>query len=192
MNTLISPFKRLFLEADEAPDSGPPSMDAPTEEAPADAPDMAPDTMDASPDLNEGPPDLGGMDDETDDMFDDSGGETGGEEKPDENLNIDEKISAIMNRSLYQKFLTLLNTIGVQISTIKNNSDVLFNISDDIVDVNESLKKLDENVRLYLSNQFEDENYSQNLLFFNKCVNLLKLLGEAFDKGISKGLRGSE
>jgi len=118
--------------------------------------------------------------------------EEGAEENPDDklkNLGLDEKISAIMNMNLYQRYLSLLNTIGGQLTMIKNNSDILHTLSADSLDIVESLKKLDENIRLYLKNSFLNENYSKNLLFFNKCLNLLKLLNDVFDSNVKKGIK---
>lgn len=94
-----------------------------------------------------------------------------------------------MNMQLYQRYLSLLNTITGQLTTVKNNSDVLYGISPDSLDIIEQLKKLDENVRLYIKNSFLHENYSKNLLFFNKCLNLLQLLNVEFDKVIQKGIK---
>ena len=62
----------------------------------------------------------------------------------DNNLELDEKISSILNMNLYQRFLTLLNTIGSQLTMIKNNSDILFTLSKDSLSIIEKLKKLDE------------------------------------------------
>ncbi len=204
MNKPLSLFERVLVEApDDAPDM--PTPDEVTPEASPPPPDLDDTTggMDA-PDIGgedsramDAPPDLAGPDEMMEDDlggdgggFDDSSSEDSGD--PKESLNVDEKISTIMNQNLYQKFLTLLNTIGIQISSVKNNNDVLFAISPEITDTVESFKKLDENLRLYLTNQFEYENYSQNLLFFNKCVNLLKLLNDILDKSLSKGIRGME
>lgn len=133
------------------------------------------------------PPDLG-EDDLTDDNYTDDGTD---EENPKsgEPLQLDGKVSAIMNQRLYQQFLALLNTINNQIVTMKDNNDVLYILSPDTIDTLSSLKKLDENVRLYLKNCFENENYSKNLLFFNKCINLLHLINNAFAKDIRKGIK---
>ena len=94
--------------------------------------------------------------------------------------------------NLYQRYLTLLNTNGSQLTMIKNNSDILFTLSKDSLSIVEKLKKLDENIRLYLKNSFLHENYSKNLLFFNKCLNLLKILNDIFDKEVRKGIKGTE
>lgn len=182
-------------------------------EAPGD--DVPPDMVDAPPDVpegaeNDGPPDMptddiGGddgmsLDDGPPDMPDEFGGDefgtddmsADGSENPDDqlqNLGLDEKISAIMNMNLYQRYLSLLNTIGGQLTMLKNNSDILHSLSADSTEIIESLKKLDENIRLYLKNSFLNENYSKNLLFFNKCLNLLKLLNDVFDSNVKKGIR---
>lgn len=188
MSTL---FQQLFIEApEEAPD-------LPDVTQPTDPPDMSMSDDTAAPDMNDPPsmddsPDIGDM--SSPDMGDGSDEYNMGDsnqEQPSQELNIDEKISAIMNQRLYQKFLTLLNTINVQLSVIKNNSDIFATLSPDVETI-ESLKRLDENIRLYLNNQFQDESYSQNLLFYNKCLNLLKMLIDIFDKKIRKGMRAIE
>lgn len=187
----------------EAPGEDPPDVqpDVPSE-GESSPPDMTDDTGSGSdpPDMSDaggaisadddGPPDMGG-----DEGFDDGSGfddtsssEEGSDGNTDNNLGLDEKISAIMNMNLYQRFLSLLNTIAGQLTMLRNNSDILYTLSSDTIDTVESLKKLDENIRLYLKNSFLNENYSKNLLFFNKCLNLLKLLNDVFDKNIKKGI----
>lgn len=166
------------MEAEE--DDAPPDMeipaDAPEEdvEAPVDDPAVTEEPMD------EDPPDFT---DEVGDAPEFSPEEDTGEEA---SLDINEKISTILNRNLFQRFLSLVNTIRIQISSIKSNSDIIFSSSNIAADVLSGLEKLDENIHYYLSNQFENENYSQNLLFFNKSINLLSLLNEDLDKSISK------
>lgn len=123
-----------------------------------------------------------------DETFDDAGTGEQDDGNTDGDLGIDDKVSAIMNMNLYQRFISLLTSIGSQITSIKNNSDVLYTLSEDSVDIVDSLKKLDENIRLYLKNTFINENYSKNLLFFNKCLNLLKLLNDVFDEKVRKGI----
>lgn len=123
-----------------------------------------------------------------DETFDDDGAGEQDDGNADGDLGIDDKVSAIMNMNLYQRFISLLTSIGSQITSIKNNSDVLYTLSEDSVDIVDSLKKLDENIRLYLKNTFINENYSKNLLFFNKCLNLLKLLNDVFDEKVRKGI----
>lgn len=191
----LSMFEKFLYEApgDDPPDA--PQADSPPDvpaEAPADSgPPDIPD--DAGADVaDDGPPD---MPPDGEDGFGDEGGfgdeETsdGGEgnENP-EDLGLDDKVSAIMNMNLYQRFLSLMNTIGAQLTMLRNNGDVLYTLSSNSLDTVESLKKLDENIRLYLKNTFLNENYSKNLLFFNKCLNLLKLLNDVFDKNIKKGI----
>lgn len=172
----------------EAPgDAGPPDI---ADEGPPDLPDdggaAAPPDI---PDMGMGD-DLGAMGDPNDPMagFGDPDQEQQ-EQDPNQKMELDEKISAIMNQQLYQRFLALLNTLTNQLSSIKNNSDILFSVSKESIDLVDQLKKLDENIRLYLKNSFLHENYSKNLLFFNKCLNLLKLLNDEFDRVIQKGIR---
>ena len=191
-------FERFLFEApgDDPPDAqmadtGPPEMpdDAADTASPPDMPDLGGDDTGGGDDG--GPPDLGGNDDFGGFGGDEEGANDEGNDEGDDNnsLELDEKISAIMNMQLYQRYLSLLNTITGQLTTVKNNSDVLYSISPDSLDIIEQLKKLDENVRLYIKNSFLHENYSKNLLFFNKCLNLLQLLNVEFDKVIQKGIK---
>jgi len=192
MSKELSLFQQIIYEApgDENP---PPDIGSgePSPDIPEDPPDI---DMSAGDDTGGGsvedPPDIGMGDEEG---YGDPGEEYGGENQEGEpELNVDEKISAIMNMNLYQRYLSLLNNIGNQLSVIKNNSDMLFTLSNESLDIISSLKKLDENIRLYLSNYYMDESYSKNLLFFNKCINLLKLLNDIFDKNIRKGIKEIE
>lgn len=192
----LSMFEKFLYEApgDDPPDVQPAADSAP--DVPAEAPDDSgpPDIPDdaGADTADDGPPDMppdgedgfddGGFGDEGTDV---SGGE--GDNDP-ENLGLDDKISAIMNMNLYQRFLSLMNTIGGQLTMLRNNGDMLYTLSPESLDIVESLKKLDENIRLYLKNTFLNENYSKNLLFFNKCLNLLKILNDVFDKNIKKGI----
>lgn len=194
----LNMFEKFLYEApgDDPPDvqqatESPPDVPTDTPADTGDPPDIPDDAGDA-PAIDDGPPDMqdDGFGDDV--GYDDTGGgeeegSEGGEENPN-NLGLDEKISAIMNMNLYQRFLSLLNTIAGQLTMLKNNSDVLFSLSTDSLETIEQLKKLDENIRLYLKNSFLNENYSKNLLFFNKCLNLLKLLNDVFDKNVRKGI----
>lgn len=163
----------------EAPGEDPPDMpDLPSATGPPDAgggdlPDM---------------PDLGGGDGGDFGGFDNEDNAGDGEEQG-QNLELDEKISAIMNMNLYQRYLALLNTIDGQLSMIKGNSDVLYTLSPESIEIIGDLKKLAENVRLYIKNNFLHANYSVNLLFFNRCLNLLKLLNDQFGGNIQKGIK---
>ena len=199
MEQETSMFDRIFLEA-----PGDPPPDMPADATPTDTGEDAPPEMDMSgdePDMGD-PPDMGG-DDISGDPPDlgeegDFGGEDQGmedqpeEEDPNANLEFDEKISRIMNMNLYQRYLALLNNIGGQLTMLKDNSDTLYAVSEDSIDIIAALKKLDENVRLYLKNYFIQENFSKNRLFFDKCLNLLNLLNEIFQKKIEKGLKHVE
>lgn len=176
-------------EASAAPDI---SDDAAAQDGPPDLPDTTDDTDAGDAAGDDGPPDIGGADDAGNDDFEDTGnydGETNNNGEQQKELKLDGKVSAIMNMNLYQRFLTLLNTINSQLSMIKNNSDMIYALSPEAPDIIGSLKKLDENIRLYLDNIFVNENYSRNLLFFDKCLNLLKLLNDAFDGSIQKGIK---
>lgn len=195
-------FTQFLYEApgdDPPPDAG---DNMSTEVEDPSPPDMASEDMGF-----DSPPDIGGDDMGMDDMgggFDDSPPDMGEEgfgseegdgqtaEDPNEAMQLDDKVSAIMNQRLYQKYLSLINRISNEISQIKNNNDILYSISPDSLDIIESLNKLDENIHLYLKNNFMNEDYSKNLLFFNKCINLWPLLNKVFDKKIKSGIRNSE
>ena len=209
MNDKLSLFDRVIFEApgDDPPPDIPTEGSPPPDNSPpdmnediSDPPDLQGGEGDSPPDIDNGvdpngPPDMGGDEfadgDQEDQGFDD-GADEDNEEDPNQNFSFDEKISGIMNIRLYQRFLSLLNNIGGQLSMIKNNSDMLYTLSNDSLNIIESLKKLDENVRLYLTNYFLNENYSKNLLFFNKCLNLLELLNIIFEKNIQKGIKSME
>lgn len=204
MDEALDLFEKFLYEApgDDPPDipaggTGPPDM--PPDSAGADdgaPPDMA-DDAGADPPEDGGdpdaPPEMGGDDgtfDGGDDAFGDETGEDGGEQGEDgqQDIGLDDKVSSIMNMQLYQRFLSMLNNIGSELTMCKVNNDVLYTLSPASMEIVPALKKLDENIRLYLKNAFIHENYSKNLLFFNKCLNLLKLLNDVFDKAVRKGV----
>lgn len=193
MGTPLDLFQQsLFLEAPG--DEGEASTDAQPTDPPADdAPPDIPDTVGTESD-NDAPPDMP-EEDPSDDGLGDTGfddGQQQEEEDPNKTMKLDAKVSTVMNVNLYQRYLTLLNTINTQLSMIKNNGDMIYTLSDQTSSIIASLKKLDENVRLYMSNIFLEENYSRNLLFFNKCLNLLKLLNDSFDASIQKGIKDKQ
>jgi hypothetical protein len=188
-------FEQVLYEAPE--DDAPPDLQPAEDTAPDSPPDLSVDDTPTDNDTGggpeaSGPPDLE-MDNEgegegEDVSYDDE--DDTAEGTPQEDLGIDEKISNIMNMNLYQRYLTLLTNVGNQLSSVKNNSDALITLAPKSIDIITSLEKLDENIRLYIDNYFVKENYSKNLLFFNKCLNLLKLLNDTFDKNIRTGIRG--
>lgn len=193
MGTPLDLFQQsLFLEAPG--DEGEASTDAQPTDPPAnDAPPDIPDDVGTESD-NDAPPDMTD-EDPSDDGLGDTGfddGQQQEEEDPNKTMKLDAKVSTVMNVNLYQRYLTLLNTINTQLSMIKNNGDMIYTLSDQTSSIIASLKKLDENVRLYMSNIFLEENYSRNLLFFNKCLNLLKLLNDSFDASIQKGIKDKQ
>lgn len=173
-------------------DTGPPDMPEDTGD------DDMPDIGDGEDDADDGPPDIGDEDDYGGGDDEGYGGDEGGdenEEGKDENkdLHLDDKVSAVMNMTLYQRFLSLLNTISSHQSMINTNSDVLYTINPQAFNDNQkALSKLEENIRIYLTDLFVNENYSKNLLFFNKCLNLLKLLDDTFGRNIRKGVKDIE
>lgn len=170
-------FEQLIFS--EAPEDEP----VPSDTGPPDIPDDQPPELDVGGE--DQPPEL--ADDAGDDFgmdgVDDQVGEDGEGEAP---VEISEKISTAMNYRLYQRFLTLSNTVSGQLTTIKSNSDLVHSTSPKAMAVIEPLGKLGENIRLYLINNFLDSNYSQNLLFYNKCLNLLKLLNDIFSSELGK------
>ena len=193
MGTPLDLFQQsLFLEAPG--DEGEASTDAQPADPPADdTPPDIPDDAGTESD-NDAPPDMPD-EDPSDEGLGDTGfddGQQQEEEDPNKTMKLDAKVSTVMNVNLYQRYLTLLNTINTQLSMIKNNGDMIYTLSDQTSSIIASLKKLDENVRLYMSNIFLEENYSRNLLFFNKCLNLLKLLNDSFDASIQKGIKDKQ
>ena len=192
-------FEQYLFEApgdDPTPDipddSTPPDMpeDTPAEDGTEDAPTDDGGMPDISTD-DEPPPDMddGGFGDTDEDMgYGDDDLDINGESDTN-NMGLDEKVSAIMNMNLYKRFLSMLTTLSTQQASIKNSGDIIYAISPQITEISKSLKKLEENIRLYLKNNFLNENYSKNLLFFNKCINLLKLLDDSFDSIVRKGVK---
>ena len=162
-------FEKYFYEAPE--DESPPDDNTgnESEQTSNDPPDT---TDDGAPDMND-----------FDDNLDNS--------NISQDLHLDDKVSAIMNMNLYQRYLSLLTTIKTQLTMIRDNNDILRTLSPDSLNIVDSLKKLEENINLYIKNNFTHENYSKNLLFFNKCLNLLKLLNDVFDKDINSGIKGN-
>lgn len=196
-------FSRWMFEADDAPpdinlgsdqgdDSPPPDIgdDLSNEQGSDDMP----------PDLNMD--DTGGDFDDTsfgDEGMDDAGfgedesgegDDSNNQEDNPDNMNLPEKVSAIMNNQLYQRYLSMLNSVGTQISQMTDNGDVLFSLmKDGYSELLNKFKKLDENIKLWMKNNFINSDYSKNLLFFNMCLNLQSLLNESFNKKIKKGVK---
>ena len=197
-------FEKFLMEADDAPDLQPDTAppDIPNEgdvgTTMDDPPDMGnPDDVGDMGDIGEDPPEMGmddtgndfGMDDQGDDSSDSEEDQNDGMDlNQDGNIGLDDKVSAILNNTLYQKYLSLLSNISQELSSIRNNNDIVYALSDDASSIVDSLNRLDENIRLYMKNSFQNENYSKNLLFFNKCLNLLKLLNDSFNSSIKKGM----
>ena len=180
-------YKFLF----EAPgDEDEATTEAPEETPPADdnPPDMGDDVAADEPMDDEGgldgPPDIGDDFGDEDSFTDDTGEDT-------QNLTIDEKISSILNVNLYKNYLSLLSDIGTQLNTIKNNIDIFQAISDKTEETVTAIKNLDKNLRTYMMDTFQDERYENNMLFYNKCKALYKLLNEKFEKDIRKSIKSS-
>lgn len=172
---MLNFFESVLLEAegDSIPDiPEEPSVD----NIPPDVADDVPDIPDDQ--IIDDPPDVDT--DYNDINIDDNMSD----EETVEDLNINEKISVVMNSNLYQKFLSLIVVISDHISIIKDHRDEIYSIAPNAIGIEESLKKLRENINLYLANNFINNNYSSNLLFFNKCSNLLNLLDNDFSNNI--------
>jgi len=174
----------------EAPGDDPPveetetPPDVPADPPAEDPPDINPDEEAPADDMGDDPPpDIGDMD---------GSEETPEEENPLNNKDIGEKLSSVLNANLYQSYLELLTQIDSQLTSIKNNSDLLYTLSNETADIVNSLRKLDENLRLYISNSFMNNRYEKNLLFYNKCKNLCKLLNDKFDIAIHKGIKETQ
>lgn len=189
-------FEKVFFEADDVPpDMGGAQPAAPPAGDGGGGMDVAPDMAGgASDDFGMG--DAGGPPD-MEDPGEDFGGEEpqGQEEDPEndpKNMKFDDKISNVMNMNLYQRFLSMLNSISSQVNTIKDNADIIGALTKNASELLPGLQKLDENIRIYLSDFFVSENYSKNLLFFNKCLNEYNLHREIFTKEIKKATRNVE
>lgn len=176
-------FEQVLLEEGEE--------DAPADDVAAegsDPPDMG---EDVESDFGGDSGDFGGGDDFGSDFGDDSGGDSSGEEGDDKEPSFGEKISNVLNSKLYQRYLSLLNRVENEILSIKNNLDVFNIICQKSAESVEVLKKLSENIRIYLNEFFLKENYSKNLLFFNKCINLYKLTNDRIVK-LMKNVKDDE
>ena len=174
-------------------------------EAPGDDPEVAPDATQseepaevadepaADDNMNDGvddtPPDSGPPD-ITDDSFDDTGFDSDiSEDDGAPEMKFGDKVSSILNAGLYQNYLELVSNISSQLSTIKTNSDILYAITDDMEIIIESLRKLEENIRIYIDTFYINKRYEENLLFYNKCKNLNRLINDKFDQAIHKGIK---
>ena len=181
-------FEKYLFEA-PADESEPPTVDDSPAQEDSDPPQLDDDGTGDFGGGDESEPDMS-MDDSGSDFSDDNNEDNGDpQENETKNMKLDAKVSAIMNMNLYQRFLSLLNNIGNELTMIKANSDILYTVSNESIDIIDKLKKLDDNIRIYLKNYFLNEDYSRNLLFFNKCLNMLKILNDIFDKNVHKGMR---
>ena len=184
-------FKKFLYEApgDDPPDVATTSNDQ-TDPPPVPdegADDSGPPEINDNPDdIDTGPPEIND-DVGTDDTFGEDPMATDEEQQPE--LELNEKISAIMNMNLYQRYLELLSNINSEISQMKDNSDMLYAITPSSVEMVANLSKLDENINMYINHYFMNNDYSKNLLFFNKCLNLLALLNKSFDDDVKKGVK---
>jgi hypothetical protein len=134
------------------------------------------------------PPDVGEDYSNMDNFDGDASTDPNDGDNTEEDLGLDEKISNVMNENLYQRFLSLAGNITNQLSVLKDNNDIIYTSAPKSLGIIESLKKLRENINLYLAYYFINNNYSKNLLFFNKCLNLLNLLNKNFEKDLKQGV----
>lgn len=188
-----------YLYLNEAPgdEESPPDIgeEAPPEDMPdiddgmmdnggdmPDMPDMPDMNMDGDMDM-----DMGGGDMGDGGFSDEQQGDNG--DLPDENLAVNDKVSLLMNVNLYNHYLSLRDKLRSELSATNNNKDILFSLSDDIVDIIKALDKLEDNLSTYMRNLFNNESYSKNLLFFNKCVNLYNLIIDNFNDVVKEGIR---
>ncbi len=197
---------KSFMEADDPPDAAmmnSQSPDVPADTGPSEPPEIS-DDVGAGPDdmSGENPPEINDIDDGGDMSEEDPpgmGGDDFGENdgssddsadgNNQEPMDLDEKISAILNKNLYSRFLVMLDKLTTQMTQLKSNNDIVYAISPEASEVSTRYKELENNIRIYLRNSFLSENYSKNLLFFNKCLNLFKFLNASFTSFISKGIK---
>lgn len=141
------------------------------------------------------PPDIDNQQDQPNEMFSDNMGDQdmefdqdnqGDQQNQPENIPLDKKISTILNESLYRRFLILKDKVTNHLSMITNNADTIQSLVPTALDILTSLKKLQENIELYLTRQFTAEDYSVNLLFYNKCINYISLLDDNFATELKK------
>ena len=162
MDEEISLFERLLTEAEG---DAPPDADmggGGGDTGPPDIPDGA-QNDDGPPDMGgDEPPDMGDAGDEPPDMGDDFGMDDGSGGEGGDNGQ--EGGEGQENQ---------IDGLDEKVSAIMN-------------------QQLDENIRLYLKDIFLNENYSKNLLFFNKCLNLLNILNKIFSQKIRKGIKDAE
>ena len=145
------------------------------------------------PDMDMGGMDMSMGDGGGDDMgFGDDQQQQQNGDLPNENLAINDKVSLLMNVNLYNHYLSLRDKLKGELSSINNNKDILYSISKDIPGIVSDLNKLENNVSTYMRNLFSNESYSKNLLFFNKCVNLYKLIIDEFNDLTKKGIKDVE
>ena len=183
-------FEKVLFEADGDTDNANPD-DVNTNNSTG-PPDIGEDDNNEEPadDFSaENPPDVNEDDSSTDDLGDTTGSlDPNNDGNKEDDLGLDAKISTVMNENLYQRFLSLISTITNQLSVLKDNNDIVYTAAPKSLGIIESLKKLRDNINLYLAYYFINNNYSKNLLFFNKCLNLLNLLNKNFEKDLKHGV----
>lgn len=182
-------FWRLMTEAEGDDDTADDPPDMTEDDAPADDDS----SLDGGDDMDdEDPPDIGGGDDGGyggDDGFGDTGGGGDGGNKKEEITGLSDKVSTVLNERLYKQVLALLSQITIKKEMVRDNIDMIRTIDPDATDITEDLTRLEDNIREYSDHTFLDENYSKNMLFYTKCLNLFNLLCARFSERLSKGIK---
>lgn len=182
-------FWKLFTEAEGDDDAADDPPDMAEDDAPAD--DSPPDMDDGGDMDDEDPPDIGGGGDgyDADDGFGDSAAGDDNGNKKEEITGLSNKVSAVLNERLYKQVLALLSQITVKKEMVRDNIDMIRTIDPDATGITEDLTRLEENIRDYSDHTFLNENYSSNMLFYTKCLNLFNLLCARFSERLSKGIK---
>lgn len=174
---------KLFTEAPEdeetstVEDTTPPEVEDVPEETEE---EVTTDTTEEVVEDDQGPPDI--EDDVTEEDI-----ETITSDMPSgEGTEFDKKVSDILNRELYQHYMSLKKTINQELTMLENNIDYINSEVMKETDIVEILKKLEENMDLYLANYFVNSNYSKNVFFYNKCLNMVNLVNLEFKRVLEK------
>lgn len=174
----------LFTEAEEdiPIEDGAPEIEDVPEENMAEEPieDLPPDDLDTTE------PDMDTSEDMTSDDFDPDTESISSDMPDGTSVPFDKKISDTLNRNLYQHYISLKKTINQELTMTEDNLD--FIDPEVLKDTNlvEILKKLSSNMDLYLMNNFLNNDYSKNVFFYNKCLNMVNLVNIEFSKALKK------
>jgi hypothetical protein len=142
--------------------------------------------------MNEDDLGMGGLNDmdggDTPEGEGDSSGEGGGEEEADkQDTKLASKANNILNQTLYDKFVKRNSEIEDIITSIKDTVPLL---PYDIVKSNDKsmnqLKAALQKGQEYVINDFVENGYGENLLFYNKLDSLYVLLLNRIDTNLKK------